>query len=304
MQPTWLRDSCTLHGARGQKQRQHCKAAGAQARVASQAHEDQRGAMKRPAARTQATAAGSQSEKALEATVKKKKFKRGQKAQLEKDYAKLSRRHSSSAGTLEDMAAIAADAALHDAQATTAGQEESISVSSLTPSTSSNSSPSASPSRDAAGGLSDAQPPQVPELLVVAVPLDDEFSAGMQSGGAEIEVEDDEDAGLTHWQQAESGLGDVSIRPHLFQTATRAAEKIKEHYGLEAVANLHANLCTSRLITLYSGLGGAELAFAQADTAARTVLQVETDQKYRTVFACECDPECHPILQAHEARCY
>lgn len=100
---------------------------------------------------------------------------------------------------------------------------------------------------------------------------------------------------------------DVATPDDMFKTASRACQKVKQLYGEESIKQLKANLRTSKLISLYSGLGGAELAFEQAHIASNCLPGIgDEDEGHEgrpsNIFACECDPECLKVLHSHKAR--
>ena len=99
----------------------------------------------------------------------------------------------------------------------------------------------------------------------------------------------------------------------MFAYAARNINRLAEHFGKQAVENLEQNLSGSVLLSLYSGLGGAELslmgcwqaigqykALATPDKdVASDVAEYDRLQPPKVMAACDLDPCCQSVLGQH-----
>lgn len=95
-------------------------------------------------------------------------------------------------------------------------------------------------------------------------------------------------------------------RTEMFSFPLRNVQRIHEHFGLDAVARLCKNLSRLSVMSLYSGLGGAEIAVSLTTSAARAYVQtnqleeqVGYPAKPKNVLACDFNQDCQRILRAH-----
>ena len=85
-------------------------------------------------------------------------------------------------------------------------------------------------------------------------------------------------------------------RQEMFSFPQRNVQRIAKHWGDEKIANLKNNVKQASLVSLYSGLGGAEIAMGMLASALSTK---EDPIQPKYVLACDHSNDCQKILHSH-----
>ena len=95
-------------------------------------------------------------------------------------------------------------------------------------------------------------------------------------------------------------------REEVFSFPMRNVQRIHEHFGLDPLTRLSSNLSSLSVLSLYSGLGGAEIATALTTTNLREYVEkkglnaeVGFPKKPKNLLACDSDQDCQKILKSH-----
>ena len=95
-------------------------------------------------------------------------------------------------------------------------------------------------------------------------------------------------------------------RTEMFSYPMRNLERIHKHFGLDPLSRLSRNLSSLSVLSLYSGLGGAEIATSLTTTALRSYVEknkLESEVGYptkpRNLLACDFNADCQRVLKAH-----
>ena len=163
-----------------------------------------------------------------------------------KPAARICRRRPAACAASADTADSAVSAA------DTKGLEENKSCSSSGTSSSSSSSSKSEPERDEAKAGS-----------LRYEPLDDSFATAGSSPEATVDPKEGDSSPLrTTLRAAASDLDNEQVRciSSMFRFPFRHASRVQQHFGTDALERLRENLDGCVLLSLYSGLGGAELS--------------------------------------------
>lgn len=96
-------------------------------------------------------------------------------------------------------------------------------------------------------------------------------------------------------------------RIQMFSFPYRHVQRLRKHSGEKAVTNLANLLGSATLVSLYSGLGGAEIASTLVANAVQRVQSTATtpveppEPEY--LLACDHSNDCQKILQSHRVPC-
>lgn len=95
-------------------------------------------------------------------------------------------------------------------------------------------------------------------------------------------------------------------REDVFGFAMRNVQRLHEHFGLDPLTRLSSNLSSLSVLSLYSGLGGAEISAALTTANLRKYVEdkellgeVGFPTKPENVLACDIDQDCQKILKSH-----
>ena len=91
-------------------------------------------------------------------------------------------------------------------------------------------------------------------------------------------------------------------RKTMFSFPQRHISRLHKHYGENAVDTLKRNLACCSVVSLYSGLGGAEIAFQLTATALGKQLGMEPPVP-EFLLACDNNADCQKILHSHRDTC-
>ena len=103
------------------------------------------------------------------------------------------------------------------------------------------------------------------------------------------------------------GAETVRDRAGMFAFNHRSIERIHKYFGEAGLAQVAKNLGSLSLFSLYSGLGGAEIAASLTRTALcdylqrHRELQIDPPAKPKFVLACDFNSDCQKVLKAHQA---
>ena len=105
---------------------------------------------------------------------------------------------------------------------------------------------------------------------------------------------------------AGQGPDQVRSRFDLFQFLRRYIERLQKHFGVESLARLNQNMASMKLLSLYSGLGGAEIATtlvkqALTDHIAEHAAPMLPAKSKPCTLACDSNTDCKKVLPALQA---
>ena len=103
----------------------------------------------------------------------------------------------------------------------------------------------------------------------------------------------------------------IRSRIQMFSFPSRNVQRLKKHWGMDAVTNLDINLSDATVVSLYSGLGGAEIATTLLGHAVSATLTQSNPDGKRPVqplipqflLACDHSNECQEVLRSHFDPC-
>ena len=102
----------------------------------------------------------------------------------------------------------------------------------------------------------------------------------------------------------------IRSRIQMFSFPTRHVQRLKKHWGSNTVMNLDANLADATVVSLYSGLGGAEIASKLLAHAVSSTLTQSNPDKQRVqplvpefLLACDHSNDCQKVLRSHHDTC-
>ena len=81
-------------------------------------------------------------------------------------------------------------------------------------------------------------------------------------------------------------------------------DRLHHHFGADPIRQLSQNLSKMKLVTMYSGLGGAELSALLLKTALNNFVR-ENElpclplRDPECLLACEMNSDCHKVLRTH-----
>lgn len=120
----------------------------------------------------------------------------------------------------------------------------------------------------------------------------------------------EEDASELHGSPCMIQPDQVRTRIQMFSFPTRNVQRLKKHWGPSTVDKLEEHLQEATVISLYSGLGGAEVACTLTAHALHSVKQkpggtVPTKIPLpEFLLACDHNTDCQKILQSHTEACF
>lgn len=96
-------------------------------------------------------------------------------------------------------------------------------------------------------------------------------------------------------------------REDMFQFGVRNIQRIHKYFGVKPLQTLSGNLSSLSILSLYSGLGGAEIAAAITATSLRSYIEtngglqgsVDFPMKPHNLLACDINSDCQKILKSH-----
>lgn len=123
-----------------------------------------------------------------------------------------------------------------------------------------------------------------------------------------FKVDDEENAELVSPPKGASSSSGVhpnttTSLQDMFAHHTQNIDRVKACYGEDSYQRLFENVSGLQLVTLYSGIGGAELSAMLIHLALcqRKSNDQEAPSTPRPLLACECDVSCQRVLESHEA---
>ncbi|CAE7776792.1 unnamed protein product, partial [Symbiodinium necroappetens] len=164
---------------------------------------------------------------------------------------------------------------------------------------------------DSGGGSSDVDVP------LAYTDSDDEFVQQHDSGagagavflhdGDGVDKIDDEEPSMTTIPAVSEEARDATS---IFQYADRCVHRVWQHFGLDGIQNLRNNISGCALLSLYSGLGGAELSCAACWQSVCRFLTTQSCKDERLVNlpppsppvnfgACDVEASCQAVLKQH-----
>ena len=87
-------------------------------------------------------------------------------------------------------------------------------------------------------------------------------------------------------------------RKQMFSFPSRHVERIGKHWGPESLENLKNNLSRTTVISLYSGLGGGEIACKLLSNALDQHMGTSVPHP-KNLMACDISSDCQKILNSH-----
>lgn len=115
----------------------------------------------------------------------------------------------------------------------------------------------------------------------------------------------EEDGGLVENSPCIVQPDKVRSRIQMFSFPTRNIQRLEKHWGMSTVENLDKNLSDATVVSLYSGLGGAEIACSLTSHALASVFTHHAGGKTiepvqpKYLLACDHASDCQKILRSH-----